>query len=55
MSEGKKTAVLLLAVLVLNLGMGACGGISSQGPQEQKRPSESQETPGEEETTEETM
>ncbi len=53
MSKGK-IAVLLLAILFLNLSTGACGGLSSQGPQEQNRPSESQETPAEEETTEET-
>lgn len=54
MSRGK-IAVLLLVVLVLSLSVAGCAGLTSQGPQEQKRPAESQETPGEEEITEATM
>ncbi len=40
MSRGK-TAVLLFTILILNLGVVACG-FTSQGPQEQKRAAENQ-------------
>ncbi len=46
--------MLLLVILVLNLCVSATGCFS-QGPQEQRRGTESQQMPGEEETTEETM
>lgn len=47
-----KVAVLLLAMLILGLGAWGC---TTQGPQEQKVPPESQKMPGEQEITEETM
>lgn len=53
MSKGKskgKIVVLLLAVLVLNLNVIACG-FTSQGSQEQNRPAENQ-NPEEEDKTE---
>lgn len=45
----------MLAILVLGLYTSACSWEPSQGPQEQKRGTESQEMPGEQEITEETM
>jgi len=45
-----KIAALLLAMLVLGPGVGACG-FTSQGTQEQNRPAESQ-NPEEEDATE---
>jgi flagellar basal body-associated protein FliL len=49
MDKGK-IAVLLLAILVLNLSVAACG-FTSQGSQEQNRPAENQ-NPAEEDETE---
>lgn len=46
-----KIAALILAVVVLNPGVGACG-FTSQGTQEQKRPAEVQ-SPKEEDIKEE--
>jgi hypothetical protein len=40
MSRGKTAG--LLTMLILNLGMVACTGVTSQGPQEQERPAENQ-------------
>ena len=45
-----KIAMLLFAVLILGLSLGACG-FTSQGSQEQNRPAENQ-SPAEEDTTE---
>lgn len=41
MSKGK-IAALLLTILVLTLSASACAGMTSQGPEEQKRPAENQ-------------
>jgi hypothetical protein len=47
MTKGK-IAVLLLTMLILNLSVVACVGFNSQGPQEQKRPAEVQQSSTEE-------
>lgn len=49
MSRGR-IFVLLLTLLVLNLSVVSCAGMTSQGPAEQKRPAENQK-PATEETT----
>jgi hypothetical protein len=43
-----KVAVLLLTILIISLGVFACAGATSQGPQEQKRPAENQNSAQEE-------
>ena len=48
MSKGK-IIVLLLAMLILNLSVAACG-FTSQGSQEQNRPAENQKPPSEDTT-----
>jgi hypothetical protein len=48
MSKGK-IIVLLLAILILNLSVAACG-FTSQGSQQQNRPAENQNPPSEDKT-----
>jgi hypothetical protein len=49
MSKGKIVA-LLLTIFVLNVSVSACAGMTSQGPEEQKRAAENQ-MPASEELT----